>query len=121
MPRKYLSSGIRPSEQAAGISLFPVHRSLALKTFGVDALFYGSFPTVMIFSDGQRFVVRGGRRAELAIRSVKSLAGGGFLIAEPLGKHGSWLPWFKNQSFYLKIVDAMIIEITEGTASTRFP
>jgi len=36
---------------------------LALKTFGVDALFDGSFPTVMIFSGAQRFVVRGGRAA----------------------------------------------------------
>jgi hypothetical protein len=93
---------------------------LALKTLGVDALFDGSFPTVTIFSDGQRFVVRGGRPAEREIRSVKSLPDGSFLIAETLGKHGSWLPWFKNPSFYLKIVDPMIIEITEGPISTRF-
>jgi hypothetical protein len=95
-------------------------RVWALKTFGVDALFDGSFPTVMIFSGGQRFVVRGGRAAERAIRSVKSLADSGFMIAESLGKPGSWFPWFKKQSFYLKIVDPMIIEITEGLASTRF-
>jgi len=76
-------------------------------------------PTVTIFSDGQRFVVQGGRAAERTIRSVKSLANGGFLIAEALGKHDSWLPWFKNQSFYLKVVNPMIIEITEGRASTR--
>ena len=92
----------------------------ALKTFGVDALFEGSFPTVMIFSDSQRFVAQGGRSTERTISSVKRLVVGGFLIAESLGKHGSWLPWFKKQSFYLKIVDPMIIEITEGRTSTRF-
>ena len=92
---------------------------LALKKIGVEALFEGSFPTVMIFSNGQRFVVQGGRAAERTIRSVKSVASGGFLIAESFGKHGSWLPWFKNQSFYLKVVNPMIIEITEGRASTR--
>ncbi|MBV9532275.1 MAG: hypothetical protein JO283_14745 [Bradyrhizobium sp.] len=92
----------------------------ALKTFGVDALFDGSFPMVMIFSDSQRFVVQGGRSTEQTVRSVKSLADGGFLIAESLGKHGGWLPWLKNQSFYLKIVDPMIIEITEGSTTTRF-
>ena len=102
---------------------FPQFRTgacLTLKTFGVDALFDKSFPTVTIFSDGQRFVVRGGRPAERAIRSVKSLANGGFRITEPAEKHGSWLPWLKNQSFYLKIVDPMIIEITEGPVNTRF-
>jgi hypothetical protein len=93
---------------------------LTLKSIGVDALFDGPFPTVIIFSDGQRFVVRGGRPAELAIRSVSSVKDGGFRITESLGKHGSWLPWFKNRQFHLKIVDPMLIEIAEGPASTRF-
>jgi len=93
---------------------------LTLKTIGVDALFGWSFPTVMIFSDGRRFVVRGGRPAELAIRSVNSKKDGGFRITESLGKHGSWLPWFKNRQFHLKIVDPMVIEIAEGPVSTRF-
>ena len=98
----------------------PAGACLALKTFGVDALLDSSFPAVTIFSDGQRFTVRGGRSAERAVRSVKRLADGGFLIAESTGKLRSWLPWIKNQSFYLKIVDPMIIEITEGPVSTRF-
>jgi hypothetical protein len=91
-----------------------------LKTIGVDALFSGSFPTVVIFSEGQRFVVRGGRPAELAIRSVNSVKDGGFRITESPGKHGSWLPWFKNRQFHLKIIDPMMIEIAEGHVSTRF-
>ena len=99
---------------------FTAGECFALKTFGVDALFDGSFPTVMIFSNDQRFVVRGGHPAERAIRSLKSVADGSFLITESLGKRGSWLPWFKNQSFHLKIVDPMIIEITKGPTSTRF-
>jgi hypothetical protein len=90
-----------------------------LKTIGVDALFSGSFPTVVIFSEGQRFVVRGGRPAELAVRSVNS-KDGGFRITESPRKHGSWLPWFKNRQFHLKIIDPMIIEIVEGPVSTRF-
>ena len=93
---------------------------LTLKTIGVDALFGEPFPTVMIFSDGRRFVVRGGRPAELAIRSVKSVKDGGFRITESLGRHGSWLPWFKNRQFHLKVVDPMLIEIAEGPVSTRF-
>jgi hypothetical protein len=56
---------------------FTAGACLALKKIGVDALFEGSFPTVMIFSNGQRFVVQGGRAAERTIRSVKNLANGG--------------------------------------------
>ena len=93
---------------------------LTLKTFGVDALFSGSFPTVTIFSEGRRFVVRGGGRpAELAIKSV-NIKDGGFRITESLGKLGSWLPWVRNRQFQLKIVDPMLIEIAEGPVSTRF-
>jgi hypothetical protein len=93
---------------------------LTLKTFGVDALFSGSFPTVTIFSEGRRFVVRGGGRpAELAIKSV-NVKDGGFRITESLGKLGSWLPWLRNRQFHLKIVDPMLIEIAEGPVSTRF-
>ena len=102
---------------------FPQSRAgacLTLKTIGVDALFRGSFPTVMIFSDGQRFVVRGGRPVELAIRSVNGAKDGGFRITESLGKHASWIPWFKNRQFHLKIVDPMLVEITEGPVSSRF-
>jgi hypothetical protein len=99
---------------------FGVGACLALKRLGVDALFEGFFPPVMIFSGAQRFAVRRGRAEERAITSVKSLRDGGFLIVESLGKDGSWLPWFKNQSFYLKIIDPLIIEITEGPTSTRF-
>ena len=99
---------------------FGVGGCSALKKFGVDALFDGPFPDVMIFSGGQRFIVRAGRAEERAIRSAKSLRDGGFLIAESLGKNGSWLPWFKNQSFYLKIIDRMTVEIAEGRGSTRF-
>ena len=92
---------------------------LTLKRAGADPLFDGPFPTVMIFSAGERFVVREGRSAELAIRSVKSAKDGGFLITESLGKLGGWLPWFKNP-LHLKVLDPMVIEVTEGRVSTRF-
>src|SRR4051812_246564 len=93
---------------------------LTLKRLGVDALFDRSFPTVMIFSDGQRVVVRGGRPAERAIRSVKRTPDGGFRVQESAGKHGRWLPWLKDQWLHLKVIDPMIIEITEQAISTRF-
>jgi len=102
---------------------FPVSKTgacLTLKTLGADALFDGPFPTVMIFSGGERFVVRGGRSAELAIRSVKSAKDGSFHITESLGKFGGWLPWFKNRALHLKVLDPMVIEVTEGPVSTRF-
>jgi hypothetical protein len=122
----HLPLGSRPYLRAVMLTSdhqFPQSKAgacLTLKTSGVDALFGGSFPTVMIFSDGRRFVVRGGRPAELAIRSVNSVKNGGFRITESLGKHGSWLPWFKNRQFHLKVVDPMLIEIAEGPVSTRF-
>ena len=93
---------------------------LTLKTLGADALFDGPFPTVMIFSVGERFVVRGGRSAKLAIRSVEGAKDGSFHITESLGKRGGWLPWFKNRALNLKVVDPMVIEVTEGPVSTRF-
>jgi hypothetical protein len=102
---------------------FPVSKTGAcftLKTLGADVLFDGPFPTVMIFSVGERFVVQGGRSAELAIRSVKSATDGSFHITESLGKLGSWLPWFKSRALHLKVLDPMVIEVTEGPVSTRF-
>ena len=102
---------------------FPVSKTGAcftLKRLGADVLFDGPFPTVMIFSVGERFVVRGGRSAELAIRSVKSAKDGSFHITEALGKSGGWLPWFKNRALHLKVLDPMVIEVTEGPVSTRF-
>jgi hypothetical protein len=102
---------------------FPVSETgacLTLKRLGADALFDGPFPTVMIFSVGQRFVVRGGRSAELAIRSVKSAKDGSFQITESLGKLGGWFPWFKSWALHLKVLDPLLIEVTEGPVSTRF-
>jgi hypothetical protein len=93
---------------------------LTLKILGADALFDGPFPTVMIFSEGERFVVRGGRSARLVIRSVEGAKDGSFHIKESLGKLGGWLPWFKNRAFHLKVLDPMVIEVTEGPVSTRF-
>ena len=89
---------------------------LTLKRLGADALFEGPFPTVMIFSVRERLVVRGGRAAELAIQSVKSVNDGSFHITESLGK----IPWFKTRTLRVKVVDPMLIEVTEGAVSTRF-
>jgi hypothetical protein len=93
---------------------------LTLKTFGVDAASGGSFPTVIIFDRGKRFELRGNYHGEQAIISVKSTVNGGFRITESLGRHRWWLPWNIKQSYYLKFVAPMIIEITEGKVSTRF-
>ncbi len=105
-------------------SRFPeskVGACLALKTFGVDAVSSGSLPSrVFIFSDGKRFELRGNYHVEQAITSVKSTVSGGFRITELQGGHGRWLPWTRKQSYNLKIVDPMVIEITEGKTSTRF-
>ena len=56
----------------------------------------------------------------LAIRSVKSAKDGSFHITESLGKLGGWLPWFKNRALHLKVLDPLVIEVTEGPVSTRF-
>lgn len=105
-------------------SRFPeskVGACLSLKTFGVDAVFSGSLPSrVIIFSDGKRFDLRGSYHGEQVITSLKSSVSGGFRITESLGRHGRWLPWNHKQSYYLKIVGPMIIEVTEGKTITRF-
>jgi hypothetical protein len=104
-------------------SRFPeskVGACLALKKFGVDAVFGGALPTVIIFDNGKRFELRGNYHGEQVITSVKSTVSGDFRITESLGRRGRWLPWIQKQSYYLKIVDPMIIEITEGKVSTRF-
>ena len=105
-------------------SRFPeskVGACLALKTFGLDAVSSGSLPSrVIIFSDGKRFDLRGNYHIEQAITSVKSAGTGGFRITESQGRPGRWLPWTHKQSYYLKIVDPMVIEIAEGKTSTRF-
>jgi len=93
---------------------------LALKTFGVDATFNGSLPTVIIFANGKRFELRGNYHGEQIVTSVKSIGDNGFRITESLGRRGRWLPWTNKHSYYLKIVDPMIIEITEGKIITRF-
>jgi hypothetical protein len=104
-------------------SRFPeskVGSCLALKTFGVDAAFGGSLPAVLIFADGKRFELRGNYHGEYVATSVKSTVNGDFRITETLGKRGRWLPWTYRQSYHLKIVDPMIIEIADGKASRRF-
>ena len=93
---------------------------LTLKTFGVDALFSGSFPTVTIFSEGRRFVVRGGGRpAELAIKSV-NIKDGGFRITESLGKLGSWLPCRIAHLLAVKYATATKADTESRTAIPRF-
>ena len=51
---------------------------------------------------------------------MKSTVSGDFRITESLGRPDRWLPWIHKQSYYLKIVDPMIIEITEGKVRTHF-
>ncbi len=65
-------------------------------------------------------MVRGGRSAELAISSVKSAKNGGFQITESLGRPGAWFPWFKHRPLHLRVLDPMVIQVTEGHVSTRF-
>jgi hypothetical protein len=91
---------------------------LILKEFGVDAILTQPFPSVVIFSKGQRFEVRKDRLTERRIRSVKNATDGAFQITESLGKH--WLPFSKRQSFTLTVIDPTTIEITDGKVRTQF-
>ncbi len=93
---------------------------LTLKTFGIDALLDESFPKLMIFANGKRYEAQGDHQSEKKIRSVKSAADSGYRITESLGKRGKWSPWSKRQTYTLRIVDPMTIEISEGKVSTRF-
>lgn len=90
-----------------------------LKKIGIDAVSSQPFPSLMIFSDNKRFDVRGDYRVEKTVRSVETTTDGRFRITESPGKR-RWLPLFKKPFFTLKIVDAMTIEVAEGSLSTRF-
>jgi hypothetical protein len=90
-----------------------------LKKIGIDAVSSQPFPSLMIFSDNKRFDVRGDYRVERTVRSVETATDGRFRITELPGKR-RWLPLFKKPFFTLKIVDAVTIEVAEGSLSTRF-
>jgi hypothetical protein len=89
-----------------------------LKKFGIDAVSAQVFPTLMIFSEGKRFEVRGNYHVEGMVKSVKATPDGGFQITETGGKR--WLPWSKKQRFKLQVVNPTTIEIAKDNVSTRF-
>jgi hypothetical protein len=90
-----------------------------LKVLGIDSILDGSLPTVLIFSDGKRIEVGAGYHSEQFIRSVKS-SGDGFRISELPSKRRKWVPWQKEQSYSLRIVDPVTIEVRNERRTTRF-
>jgi hypothetical protein len=94
-----------------------------LKVLGIESVFDGTLPTILIFSDGRRIELRAGHHYQQSIRSVKSLADGGFRIEELPSKRSRWFPWSKGSysySYSLRTVDPLTIEIDDGKRSTRF-
>ena len=93
-----------------------------LKVLGVESIFEGALPTILIFSDGRRIELRAGHHYQQSIRSVKSLADGGFRIEELPSKRSRWFPWSKGRSYSysLRTVDPVTIEIDDGKRATRF-
>jgi hypothetical protein len=93
-----------------------------LKVLGIESIFDGTLPTVLIFSDGRRIELRAGHHYQQSIRSVKSLADGGFRIEELPSKRSRWFPWSKGRSYSysLRTVDPVTIEIEDGKRTTRF-
>jgi hypothetical protein len=90
-----------------------------LRKIGIDAVSSQPFPSLMIYSDNKRFEVRGNFRAERTVRSLQTATDGRFRITESPGNR-RWLHFLKRPLFTLKIVDATIIEVTEGNIITRF-
>jgi hypothetical protein len=95
-----------------------------LKVLGIESIFEGALPTILIFSDGRRIELRAGHHYQQSIRSVKSLADGGFRIEELPSKRSRWFPWSKGRSYSysysLRTVDPVTIEIDDGKRATRF-
>ena len=91
-----------------------------LKMLGIESILDESLPTVLIFSDGERIEVRAGFHSQQSIRSVRSAEDGNFRITELPSKRSSWLPWSKRQSYVLRIVDPVTIELGDGKSNTRF-
>jgi hypothetical protein len=93
-----------------------------LKVLGIESIFDGTLPTILIFSDGRRIELRAAHHYQQSIRSIKSLADGGFRIEEMPSKRSRWFPWSKGRSYSysLRTVDPVTIEVDDGKRATRF-
>lgn len=119
LAQNYPVSGvwIATDESAAGSR---TSACFILKVLGIDSILDGSLPTVLIFADGKRIEIGAGYHSEQFMRSVRSSGAGDFRISESPSKRRKWFPWSKEQSYSLRIVDAVTIELRNGKGTTRF-
>jgi hypothetical protein len=92
---------------------------LAVKTFGVEAVSKKSISEMIIFAKDKRYDVKGDVQTETTINSIK-VSESGFWITESLSKRGRWL-WFKRKTtYFLGIIDPLMIEIRDATGLTLY-
>jgi hypothetical protein len=92
---------------------------LAVKTFGVDAVFKKSISEMIIFAKDKRYDVKGDVQTETTIKSIK-MADGGFWITESFSKRGRWLGFKRKTTYFLSVIDPQTIQIRDARGMTRY-
>lgn len=89
-----------------------------IKTFGIEAVARKSIPEMIIFANDKRYDVKGNSHIGSTVQSVKA-ADGGFWITETPDVRRRF--WFRPKvSYFLKIIDALTIEISDNVHRSRF-
>jgi len=74
---------------------------------------------MIIFAKDKRYDVKGDVQTETTIKSIKA-ADGGFRITESFNKRGNWLGFRRKTTYFLKVVDPLMIEIWNAAGMTRY-
>jgi len=92
---------------------------LAVKTFGVEAASRKAVTELMIFSENERYSVRGSTLTRSTAETVK-LTDHGFRITEILKKPHWWLRFRRRVKYFVAILDPRTIEIRDAKTTTRY-
>jgi hypothetical protein len=99
---------------------FPVAAGEAcfiIRTIGVEAVSRRSIFEVVIFATNKRYDLKGDAQTEASIEAVKA-TDGGFWITELSNRR--WFGFRRKFTYFLAIVDASTIEISDNARLTRF-
>ena len=92
---------------------------LAVKTFGVEAASRKAVTELMIFSENERYSVRGSTFTRSTAETVKP-TDHGFRITEILNKPHRWLRFRRTVKYFVAILDPRTIEIRDAKTTTRY-
>lgn len=90
----------------------------AVKTVGVNAVARKSVGQIIIFNGDKRYSVRGDVQTSYTLHSFKA-GDNGYWITELSAERRRF--WFRKKvTYFLAVVDSMILEIRENSRNTRF-